>query len=202
MSRITPTVPLALWCAATMSTPAWAQTATVVDDEEAPPPVVLRHIPPRFSWEFGISVGYGMLTQFPEAPSGIGFGLRAGWGKHFGAHRVGAGLSITFEGAIPVQWSNNFEPAFVWDFIVPDTKGLFLGLSAGPDLILNVDSGATRNLETDFTAAPSLAFRIGYSQPWSLVARRFWVVVEPKVRIINGNVNVIGAIVLGSGNGY
>ena len=56
--------------------------------------------------------------------------------------------------------------------------------------------------DLSFDAAPMAAFRIGYSQPWSLVARRFFVAVEPKIRVIDGRVNVIGAIVIGTGMGY
>ncbi len=179
--------------------PALAQT--VVDDEAPPEPVVLKHIPPRFSWDFALQASYTMLAQFDNAPPWMGIGFRASWGKHFSNHRIGAGLTISLEGPIAVQWGNNFEPHVTWDFV--SDKGLLLGASLGPDLILNADLGATSTIQTSFNVAPFVSARIGFSQPFSLVARRFFVAVEPKLRMIDGTVPSFGgAIMIGSGMGY
>ena len=193
--------------AVAMANPAVAmeQSSDAAADEEAPPPpVVLRVIPPRFSWDAGFQASFGMMTQFQDAPPWLGLGFRGGWGRNFGGHRVGAGVSVSFEGPIAVQWSNNLEPHFLWDFV--DTqgkgKGLMIGASVGPALIMNADIGKTRKTDLTYDIAPMAAVRIGYSQPWSLIAKRFWVAVEPKVRLIDGKISALGAIVIGSGRGY
>jgi hypothetical protein len=186
----------ALLCPALAS----AQTAPVPEEEPPPPPVVIKHIPPRFSWELAISPSYGMLPQFLATSAWVGLGMRGGWGKHFGPHRVGAGLSITLEGALGVQWANNFEPMVMYDWI--QKKGLWIGVSAGPDFIVNTELAETRGLDSSFMAAPFLAARIGYSQPWSLMFRRFFVGIEPKFRLVDGQPAGIVSIVIGSGGGY
>lgn len=177
-----------------------APAPTVFAEEEAPPEApVLRNIPPRFSWEIALSASYGMMVQFDGLPW-AGFGVRGGWGKQFNNHRIGPGLSITIEGPIGVEWSTNFEPAFQWDLVTE--KKLWLGASAGVDLLLNVDQRKTLVALTTFDAAPMVAFRVGFSQQWSLIRRRFFIGLEPKLRIIDGKPSFVGAIVLGSGAGY
>lgn len=174
------------------------------DDEPPPAPVVLKHLPPRFSWEVALAPSYGMITQFPDNPPWMGLGIRGGWGRHFGtAHRVAAGLSISFEGPITVRWSNNFEPHAMYDFVATDkAKGLWVGASLGPSLILNTALARTSGYDVTFDVAPMVSARIGYSSPFSRIARRFFIGVEPKLRVIDGAANGIVAIVIGSGMGY
>lgn len=191
-----------LWAsllAASASASSWAQDAPP-DEEPPPPPVIIKHIPPRFSWEIAVNPSYGMLPQFEATRAWIGLGLRGGWGKHFGPHRVGAGLGISLEGAITVQWSNNFEPMVIYDYV--SKKGLWVGASLGPDLIINSDTGSAAGVSNTFTAAPMAAFRIGWSQPWSLMFRRFFIGIEPKFRYIDGFPAGGVSIVIGSGSGY
>jgi hypothetical protein len=169
-------------------------------DEAPPPPVVLKHIPPRFSWNIALHPSYGMLPQFAEAPTWMGLGVRGEWGKHFGSHRLGPGLAISLEGPLGVEWSTNFEPLAVWDYVSP--KGLWVGASGGVDLILNATLGGGSQVTTSFDLSPSAAVRLGFSQQWSMIARRFFFGVEGKFRYIDGTPAFIGAIVIGSGMGY
>ncbi len=171
-------------------------------DEPPPPPVVLKNIPPRFSWDMALMPSFGMQPQFVDTPPWLGLGFRASWGKHFKAHRVGAGFGFSIEGALSVQWSNNFEPQAMWDFV--SKKHLWVGASLGLDLQLNVDipPGSSRGVRYGFVPAPMAGFRIGYSQYWSLISRRFFVGVEPRLRMI-GDLPAAGvAIMIGSGVGY
>lgn len=171
-------------------------------DEPPPPPVVLKNIPPRFSWDMALMPSFGMQPQFVDTPPWLGLGFRASWGKHFKSHRVGAGFGFSVEGALSVQWSNNFEPQAMWDFV--SKKHLWVGASLGLDLQLNVDipPGSSRGVRYGFVPAPMAGFRIGYSQYWSLISRRFFVGIEPRLRMI-GDMPAAGvAIMIGSGVGY
>jgi hypothetical protein len=179
---------------------ATAPLASPTFEEPPPPAPVLRDVPPRFSWDFAVAVSYGMMTQFNAAPPFAGFGFRGGWGKHYGRSRVGAGLAVSFEGPIPIQWGNYLTPAFQWDFV--HEKRVAFGASAGLDLILSADAGRTQQYEVTFDPAPMVAFRIGYSTPWSLVRNRFFILVEPKLRVVAGQPSFVGAIVIGTGRGY
>lgn len=197
---------------AASSEPVAAPVAPDVDDplglgdtEPPPPPVILREIPPRFSWEVDLIAGLGNLPQF-AIPLWMGLGVRGGWGKNFDRHRVGFGMSIALEGQIGIEWSNNFEPAVIWDFVGP--RKLWLGASLGPDLLINtrVDPASGAGTKNEFDIAPSAAFRIGFSQPWSLLSQRFHVGLEGKFRMLElGQHNYpqgVVSVVIGSGRGY
>lgn len=171
--------------------------APVEEELEAP---VFRDIPPRFSWDVALSVSYGMMPQF-DTRGWAGFGVRGQWGKNFGPHhRFGPTLGVFFEGAIAVQWTNNFEPGLHWEFV--HEKKLWLGATLAVDLALHADRAGTLNTKLAFEAAPVAAFRIGFSQPFSIVRRRFFVGLEPKIRVMGGQPQFVGAIVIGSGAGY
>jgi hypothetical protein len=43
---------------------------------------------------------------------------------------------------------------------------------------------------------------VGWSQPFSRLARRLHVVLEPKVRMVDGRLNPTVALYVGSGRGY
>lgn len=188
-----------------LASAAGALPAHAQDDDEPPPaPVVLKHLPPRFSWEVALAPSYGMITQFPDNPPWMGLGVRAAWGRHWGtSHRLAGGLSVSFEGPITVRWSNNFEPHVLYDFVATEkAKGLWFGASLGPSLIVNTALARTSGYDVSFDAAPMVSARLGYSSPFSRIARRFFVGVEPKLRVIDGAPNGIVAIVIGSGMGY
>lgn len=186
-------LPLALLATA----PAMAQS----DDEKPPEPVVLKNIPPRFSWDFAIQASYSMLPQFNAAPAWMGLGARATWGKHFGNHRIGPNLTISFEGPIAIQWGNYFEPSATWDFV--GERKLWIGATLGVSLIANSELGAQSNIQTSFDIGPMAAFRIGYSTPYSILMKRFFVGVEPKLRIVQGSLPSFGAaVMIGTGFGY
>lgn len=206
LSARTACCPLLL-ATALAATAAWADEPAPVEEPASTAPVeepelqapVLRDIPPRFSWDVGLSVSYGMMPQF-EAPGWAGFGVRGQWGKHYGRHRIGPTLGVFLEGPIAVQWTNNFEPAMHWEFV--HEKKLWLGATLGVDLALHADRAGTLETKLSFDAAPVAAFRIGFSQPFSIVRRRFFVGIEPKIRIMDGKPQVLGALVIGSGAGY
>ncbi len=175
-----------------------AESQAAAEPEELSAPV-LRDIPPRYSWDVGLTVSYGMLPQF-ESRGWAGFGVRGTWGKNFGRHRIGPTLGVALEGQIALQWTNNFEPGVAWDFV--HEKKLWLGATLGLDLALHVDGAGTYDPLVSFEPAPALGFRIGFSQPFSLVRSRFFVAIEPKIRIMGGQPQVLGVIVIGSGKGY
>lgn len=184
---------------ALVSLPAAAAQTAETETEAAPPPVVLRTIPPRFSWDIALQVSYGMLEQFDAAAPWVGFGARGGWGRHFGSHRVGVGSSLSLEGPIGGQWANILEPYVSWDTVIG--KGLYLGASAGPMLSVNVDTLTRGKTTVSFDAAPYASFRLGYSNAFSTATKRFWVCVEPKLRIIDGRPSFVGALLIGTGSG-
>lgn len=172
----------------------------IFDDEAPPPAVVLRHVPANYSWDIGVHASYGMRAQFPGAQPWLGLGARGAWGKNFGDHRLGLGVAFAFEGEYAVLWSNIFTPSIQWDLVTP--KGLYVGANLGPALYLNATLGGGFGYDLSFDAAPEIAARIGWSQRFSLVAKRFYVAVEPKLRIVDGKPSFLGAIVIGSGKGY
>lgn len=173
-----------------------------------PPPDLLTapsfdaiRIPPRFSYEFAFQATYGSMRHLNDAASPwIGFGVRGGWGKNFGLHRVGIIASITIEGEVLAQWSNVFEPAAAWDYV--HSKGLWLGASLGTAMMANVDMAQTNFATTTLQAGPMAGVRLGYSQSWTRVGRRFFIGAEPKVRLLDGQPAWSVALVLGLGSGY
>ena len=131
----------------------------------------------------------------PWATLGIG----ASWGKHFGkTHRVGAGLAIIAEGPIPVHTSFFVEPTARWDAIF---KWLQVGVSVGPAIGFH-HAQRTITHESEWEVGPVGSMRIGWSQPFSRLGRRLHVLVEPKMRLVNGRMNPTVALYIGSGRGY
>ena len=51
------------------------------------------------------------------------------------------------------------------------------------------------------SVAPTLAVRLGYSEGWSRVSRRFFVVLEPKARWVRGGPELLCSVVIGQGRG-
>ena len=79
-----------------------------------------------------------------------------------------------------------------------------MGASLGLDLMLAVDvpPNQVRGVRYAFYPAPMVAFRIGYSQAWSRIQKRFFVAVEPRLRMVEQYPAAGVAIVIGSGMGY
>lgn len=181
-----------------------AAPALAADDDKPPEPVVLKNVPPRFSWDFAVQASYSMLPQFDAAPPWMGIGFRGSWGRHWGNtgnHRLGPSLSATFEGPIAVQWANYFEPAASYDFV--SEKRLWAGASLGASVIVNVDLQSAASYITTVDFAPMVSARIGYSTQYSILMKRFFVGVEPKFRLVDGILPSFGgAIIIGTGMGY
>lgn len=177
-----------------------APPAPIVEEEAPPPAIVLRYVPANFAWDVGVHASYGQRVQFKGEPPWLGIGARFGWGKMIGDHRVGFGFAFSAEGEPAVKWSNIFTPSFQWDLVTP--KGFLIGANVGPALLVNVELSGGFGYNTSVDGAPEVALRLGWSQRFSLIAKRFYVAVEPKLRIVDGKPEFLGAIVLGSGKGY
>ncbi len=181
------------------SAPPPADETWTEEEEAAPEAVVLKFVPSRFAYDGGVQLSYGFNPQFLGSPAWVGFGGRFAWGRTWTDHRLGFGAAISFEGPLGIQWTNVLELGVQWDYVHP--KGLYLGASLGPALMLNADLKASSGYDLSFDAAPFVAFRIGWSQRFSLVARRFYIAVEPRLRIVDGQPAFLAALVFGSGRG-
>jgi len=87
---------------------------------------------------------------------------------------------------------------FAWDHV---NHHLQIGASAGPALLLH-DHVGLHGSDVAYGVAPSVDFRIGYSEAWSRVQKRMFVVAEPKLRWIAGRPNWVLGVVIGSGTGW
>jgi len=164
------------------------------------PDVQLELIPPEFSYDFGLQLGVADITYFrDEVPPWATMGFFASWGYHLrGNDRIGPGMAVMIEGPVPLHYSASFEPTFRWDRIMGK---LTVGAAGGVAVMIH--SKATElGPEVNVTPAPVVAARIGYSQGWTRVGRRLFVVLEPKMRFINGVPNPGLALQVGSGRGY
>ena len=169
------------------------------EDDLPIPTLTLDRVPPNTSYEFAIQVSYGSVPYFrSEVGSWIGFGLRGGWGKNFGLHRLGVSGTFTAEGDVAVHTVLDLEPAFAWDYV--GAKGLLVGAGVGPAFVYTQEN-STIHEERRFEVVPSGVVRLGWSQTWSRVGRRLFVFAEPKVRWIEGEVSPVVAVAVGSGGG-
>lgn len=179
------------------------QAPTFLAFEELPAPSLsLERLPPRYSYEFALSISYGTVTYWSDYfPAWIGFGLRGGWGRNFGNSRVGFDVQVVAEGPVGVHTTLGLEPHLSWDHIT--REGVLFGAGIGPALLYHASAGPSVALKgvRDMTFGPSAVARIGWSQSWSRVGRRLFVAFEPKMRIVNGTPNPVGALVVGSGLG-
>ncbi len=159
----------------------------------------VERFPPSVSYEFGMHFSLGTLSYWEDyLPGWIGFGARFGAGKHFGNHRIGGLLTGVVEGPIGVYTSFAAEPHVTWDHV--GNNNIQVGFGAGPALMYHVRADTIVG-ERAVTVNPSVAARFGWSQTWTKVGRRMYLLAEPKVRMINGTPNVVGALVVGSGGG-
>lgn len=163
----------------------------------APDPVDPLNVP-DFTWDIAMSVGGGQMPF--DAPPWVGFGLRGNWGAHFGKVRIGPGLAVFKEGPVGIHWSTAIEPSFNVDALV--ARNLLLGIGVAPGVVLEHHPRARPEFRRDANFAPVVAARIGFSQPFTVWGWRVFCAVEPKVRIVAGIPQFVGAIVIGSGGGY
>lgn len=196
---------LALLASLVFVDPAQAQ------DDPGPDPAlpipVLRYDrpPPDFSYEVGVQFSYGIISRWtPEVPPWVGFGIRGGWGRNLlpsYQHRLGVSVLAFVEGPAPIHITAGIEPHLTWDWI--GKKGLMLGAGAGGAVMYHSKIESGSNVSREAGIGASAAFRVGWSQTWTRVGRRVFVVLEPKVRFLNPDQwGPHVALVLGSGKGY
>jgi len=161
---------------------------------------VLEQMPPRASYEVGLVMSFGTIAYFADdTPPWVGFGVHAGGGRVFSdQHRLGAALGVQLEGPVPLYYSASVEPQATWDYIAG--KRLQVGASVGPALMLHSEL-ETIGSKNKFTINPMVAFRVGYSEGWSRVGRRFFALLQPKLRWIDARPDFSVGLIVGSGNG-
>ena len=158
----------------------------------------LDNMPPRYSSELAMQVIYGNVPYFSkQTPAWIGFGLKVSGGKHFGDTRIGYSALLSTEGPAPEIYTVGIEPHIAIEHHI---GALSVGASIGPDLIAYTKATLS-SPDRSFGLAPSAALNLGYSQPWSRVARRVFFYVEPRIKITNGNFVPSVALAIGSGRG-
>jgi hypothetical protein len=105
-----------------------------------------------------VQVSYGQVAFFTDAvPPWVGFGLRGGWGKNFGLHRLGGALAFVAEGDIGIHTLLGLEPSVEWNFV--SNGGLLLGAGVGPSFMYTV-SNVTVESESAFYVVPTASVRI------------------------------------------
>jgi hypothetical protein len=164
------------------------------------PEVELQRIPPRFSYDFGAQFGVADITYWRnEVPPWATMGLFGSWGYHpRGNDRFGPGFAAIIEGPVPLHATYSFEPTFRWDRVMGK---LGLGAAVGGAFQIHAALRET-NTEVHVGAAPVVAARIGWSQGWTRVGRRLFIVAEPKARYVRGKLNTGVSLQIGTCSGY
>lgn len=169
------------------------------EDDLPIPTLTIDRIPPNTSYEFAVSASFGEVAYFQEeVPPWIGFGIRGGWGKNLGLHRIGVAGVVTAEGDIGVHTQIGVQPELTWDFV--SSKGLLLGAGAGPAMIWTAET-STIEPAYGMYIAPTVSGRVGWSQTWSRVGRRLFLFLEPRARLVGGSLSPTLAVAVGSGAG-
>lgn len=161
--------------------------------------------PPDYSYELGFRVSYGSVARWTqEIPMWVGFGLHGGWGRNLPdsyQHRLGASVLAFVEGPLPIHMTAGIEPHFTWDWI--GKKKLLLGAGLGGAVMYHSKIVSGSNILREAGLGASGALRIGYSQTWSRVGRRPFVVFETRFRYLNPEqMGPSFHVVIGSGKGY
>ena len=174
----------------------------IADDVEALAEVnawdLLGRIPPEISWDFGLQLTYGEIGYFREltsyaGPTG-GMGLQGSYGKHANDLRYGLKFGFTLEGPVPIYMSAIAEVLPSVDLI----KGkALIGAAVGPAIALNSEQDGDITLR----ATGVMAVRMGYSQGWTKVGQRMFIVLEPRVRWIDGRPSYSTNLIVGKGSG-
>ncbi len=189
----------------------WTGTFAYAQDELPPQPtsmpshLVLERLPPHTSYNMAMQVTYGTISHFQDqVPPWIGFGAQAGWGRHIdgpaggaSTHRLGASVGFSAEGPVPLHYNLVLEPLATWDVIA---NQFLFGASIGPSLFVHSSLGLKKQ-ESSLGAGAALALRFGRSQAWSRVGRRVFFLVEPKLRLVEGQLSPLAAVLVGSGWG-
>ena len=160
----------------------------------------LQRMPPDYSWEVAMHASFSQITYWREdVPYWIGHGVRGAWGKHWGNTRLGTQVTFSVEGPVPINYTLALEPTLSVDHI---KKWFLVGGSLGPALLLHSSATTIAGADISYGIAPSAALRLGWSQPWSRVGRRVFVMAEPKVRyFMDKGLNPGVALVVGAGRG-
>lgn len=179
--------------------------AAAQDVEESEPMTAweaLERMPPRASYEIALHMSYGNIAYWAEEnPPWVGYGFRFGWGRVFSdSNRLGVAGVLNVEGPVPLYYSVSLEPAFAWDWV--SNFGLQLGASVGPAFMVHSELLVVGSKQT-FTINPMVSARVGYSERWTRLGRRFFAALEPKFRYIQEvkRPDLSVAFVIGSGNG-
>jgi hypothetical protein len=164
---------------------AQSQTDAAEEEEEEDIWAILENIPARNAYDVAVHAAYTNMGYWSDNSGPyIGFGVRGTYGWIVGGkHRLGPSLGLSVEGPVPIYSTIALEPQFAWDRA---SKGFVVGASVGPAFLYH-SSEATIRSERAFSIAPMASFRIGYSKPFSRLGKRFFIVLEPKGRVIVGN---------------
>lgn len=162
---------------------------------------MLEDMPPHRSGDLAIIVTYSDVTYWRAyTPPWMGFGIRGAYGWHVGdklASRLGMSFMFSEEGPVPEYFSLAFEPSADWDHV---DNGILVGASIGPSLLLHSQL-ELRGAEWSVGFSPAVSARIGWSQPFSRIAKRMFVVANPKLRWVGNRPNWVIGIAVGSGSG-
>jgi hypothetical protein len=164
------------------------------------PEVRLDRIPPTYSYDFAVLFGMGELGYWrEEIPPWMHFGLFTAWGRHLrSGDRIGIGASILAEGPFPLHSTLAFDPVVRWDRV---EGKLALGASVGGSLMFH-SAQKPGGTETGVSASPLVTARIGWSQGFTRVGRRIFVIAEPKLRYMVGQFSPGVSLAVGVGHGY
>lgn len=186
-----------------MGAPALAQDTLELDPSLPIPSLKYDRPAPDFSWEIGVHMGFGEVTYWmQEIPPWVSFGVRAGWGRNLPSnhhHRLGVTALFFAEGPMPIHMTLGVDPQFSWDVVTE--SGLWMGAGVGAAVMFHSKDVGNQTV-TASSLGPSASARLGWSQTWSRVGRRFFIGAEPRIRVTNGNVGWSASVVLGSGKGY
>lgn len=162
---------------------------------------MLEHMPPHKSGDLAVAVSYSDVTYWRAfTPPWMGFGIHGAYGGHVGQNlgtRLAGALMVSEEGPVPEYFTLAVEPAFDVDHIA---HGVLMGASVGPSLLFHSHLDRVHQV-WNVGFSPEISARLGWSQPWSSVQRRMFVVLDPKLRWVAGRPNWVVGVAIGSGNG-
>jgi hypothetical protein len=164
------------------------------------PEVRLDRIPPSYSYDIGVVFGMGELGWWrEEIPPWMHFGLFAAWGKHLrNGDSVGFGGTLLAEGPFPLHSTFALDPVLRWDRV---QGKLALGASVGGSLMFH-SAQKPIGVEQAVSASPLVTARFGWSQGFTRVGRRIFVIAEPKLRYMVGKLSPGISLAVGVGQGY